>query len=167
MRMGFRSRQLIFAAAIFGCSALAQPGLAQLKSQAASVVLIARMPETAGVQWTLPPVPPSLESPGMNVGIVVLQSQWHFAAGETVTAECRLADTTDGEAELIALNTAGKSPGAYATGFLSRPATTEAHLLERFDPLLGAQKQTDALLVVGPQMQPPRPRVLHVVVTAL
>jgi hypothetical protein len=166
MRMGFRSRQLIFAAAIFGCSALAPSGFAQLKSQAASVVLIARMPETAGVQWTLPPVPPSLESPGMNVGIVVLQSQWHFAAGETVTAECRLADTTDGEAELIALN-AGTSLDAYATGFLPRPAVTETHLLERFDPLRGAQKQTDALLVVGPQVQPPRPRVLHVVVTAL
>ena len=165
--MGLLSSRRIIAAALFGCCALAPSAHAQLKSQAASVVLIARLPDKAGVQWTLPPVPQSLESRGQSVALVVLRSQWQFAAGEAVRAKCMLAPDVNGEAELVALHTTGTPPGGYATAFLPGPPTTELHLLERFDPRRGGQEQTDALLVVGPQRQPQEPRVVRIVVTAL
>ncbi len=153
--------------ALCGCFAAAPPqALAQMRSQPAAVVLLARMPETARVQWSVLPAPLIAQTPGTRAEIVVVQSAWLFAPGQSVTAECKLVGTPPGEAELIALSITPEV-GLAASAFLPRPGTTRIPLLQGFDPARGPQENLHGMLVLGAASPATEPPVLRITVTAL
>lgn len=154
--------------ALSGCFAAAPPrAQAQLRSQPAAVVLMARMPETARVQWSVQPAPQFAQAPGTRAEVVVVQSAWLFAAGQSVTAECKLVGTPPGEAELIALSTTPEVPVAATTAFLPRPGAARIPLLQGFDPTRGPLEKVHGMLVLGTAAPAAEPPVLRITVTAL
>ena len=127
---------------------------------------MARMPETARVQWSVLPAPTIAQTQGMRAEILVVQSAWLFAPGQSVTAECKLVGTPPGEAELIALSTTPEV-GVAATAFLPRPGAMRIPLMQGFNPARGPQENLHGMLVLGTASPATEPPVLRITVTAL
>jgi hypothetical protein len=145
----------------------ALPAQAQMNSLPVNVLLTAQMPETAGVQWTAHPASQFVQQTGLKADLVVLQSTWHFAAGQSVAAEARLVRAQPGEVDLLALGAAAELRAPFVHSFLPRQAKTQAILLKDFRPQDGRHTQTDGLLVLGTDTPAGNDRLLLVAVTAL
>ncbi len=137
-----------------------------LKLRAATVALIARMPETTGVQWTVRPATEFAQRPDMHADEVTVRSTWQFAPGQQVSAESRLVGSETGEARILALQTAGETP-VPANSFLSHPTTTKMSLVKELDPAEGRQVKNNRLLVVSNDAHAPEHRMLFIRVLAL
>ena len=153
-------------------SLLPQSHLAQTQfaQRPATVLLLAQLPATVGVFWTVQglQLPPS-EDPSTTAHVLVLQSRWVLAAGHAARYECRLEGNPGGERQLIALRTAG-DPSAVPSAdpllplllasFLPPPPTTHLSLLRSFIPQRGQHFQDDGVLIlsaapVNPTVNPP------------
>ncbi len=145
----------------------------------ASVALVAQIPESASVAWSIQPAPGLALKDGSRASILVLQSTWHFAMGRSVTSTARL-DAVSEQSQSAALlplqllddsSSAGSTrkfdfASAPAFSFLPRTAPTRISLRDNFDPRLGRQTQTDALLVFH-SAAPAQTPVVIITVTAL
>jgi len=138
-----------------------------LKLQAATVALVARMPETSGVQWTVRPATEFAQRPNMHADEVTVRSTWQFAPGQQVSAESRLVGSETGEARILALQTTGGTPVPANESFLSHPTTTKMSLVKEFDPAEGRQVKNNRLLVVSHDAHAPENRMLFIRVLAL
>lgn len=134
---------------------------------AATVALIARMPETTGVQWTVRPAMEFAQRPDMRADEVTVRSTWQFALGQQVSAESRLVGSETGEARILALQTAGEPLVPVDESVLSHPTTTKMSLVKELDPAEGRQIKNNRLLVVSPDTNVPEHRMLFIRVLAL
>jgi hypothetical protein len=107
--------------------------------------------------------------------VVILESSWTFAAGQTVRAESSFLNQPPPECGLFALTPMSQSPPSsvpgrelwptqVVTSFLSRADAQRVNLLEGFVPQSGSRGQVDGLLVYGPRET--EAQVLRVTVTA-
>jgi len=129
--------------------------------------LVARMPETTGVQWTVRPATEFAQRPNMHADEVTVRSTWQFAPGQQVSAESRLVGSETGEARILALQTTGGTPVPANESFLSHPTTTKMSLVKEFDPAEGRQVRNNRLLVVSHDAHAPENSMLFIRVLAL
>jgi hypothetical protein len=131
------------------------------------------------VAWNIQPAPGLALEDGSRASILVLQSTWHFAMGRSVTSTVQLdaASEKSQSAALLPLQLLDESSSAGsprkfdfasvpAFSFLPRTAPTRISLRDNFDPRLGRQTQTDALLVFH-TVAPAQPPLVIITVTAL
>jgi hypothetical protein len=128
--------------------AAAAPLRAQFASRPAMVQLVAQLPPTVGVSWTLQGLKlPQAEN--LSASVLVLRSSWVLAKGHTASYECRLEGSPPGGAQLIALRKADDPhPPFQAASFLPHPAETRLSLLQKFLPQRGQHLQDDCILVL-------------------
>lgn len=137
---------------------------AQIDSTRASVTLIARLPESATVRWTVQPVPGIQSQRGLQSNLVTVQSMWVFGAGQTVRAVAQLEGDDQG-ASLIALDGPDLLRTAAIHGFLSTPSMRTVPLLADFLLRNSARVDTNHLLVTGSD-SPTAERILCIRVMA-
>jgi hypothetical protein len=157
-----------FAVLTAGWLLLASPwaAQAQLSSRAAGVALVARMPETAGVQWAELPAS-EFQQQGTWGNLIVVRGDYHLATGETVYAEARVEGRASDGAELVVVySTARGADELAAYGFLSHRPLTKVSLLAELDPRTGKKEQIDALLVGGTENSRGEKPLLRITVTA-
>jgi hypothetical protein len=121
---------------------------AEVHSGAQSVVLMARMPETASVAGLVTPVPQELLGNGQTAETVLLQQSWTFAQGQTLQAECTVAMGPQATAEMF---TSGSQ--FMACGFVSAAPSVGANqtrsfpLITKFDPAKGTLTDSQILFI--------------------
>jgi hypothetical protein len=143
------------------------------------VTLVARLEESARVTPTIFPVPGGLaanfQENGLRADIVVLESEWRFAAGQTVRAEGSFLTEPPADSGILALKPLGGDAPTQAAkdlppfdqvvfGFLPRAAPARVTLLGDFVPQRGSRKQADGLMVYFPRDA--ETQVLRITVTA-
>jgi hypothetical protein len=150
-----RAKSIGVIAAIWAISLVAPPAWAgqqaagEIHSGGQSVVLVARMPETASVAGYVTPIPQDLLEDGQTGDMVVLQESWTFAPGQTVAAECQVMTGPGATAELLT-----SKPQYLANSFLSTALSSGTSqvqtfpLITGFDPAKGSLSDTQILLIV-------------------
>ena len=147
--------------------AAAAPLRAQFASRPATVQLVAQLPPTVGVSWTLQGLK-LLQAENARASVLVLRSSWVLAKGHTASYECRLEGSPPGGAQLIALRKADDpSPLLQAASFLPHPAETRLSLLQTFLPQRGQHLQSDGVLVLRETSAVEEPATLRVTVIVL
>jgi len=126
-----------------------QRPLGEIHSAGQSVTLVAYMPDTASMAWSISPVPQTLLEDGQTGHMVVLQQSWTFARGETLHAEAQVMTEPQATAQLFT-----SEPQHLATGFASPASflgTSQVRtfpLVANFDPARGTLRDTQILLIV-------------------
>ncbi len=159
------------------------PLQAQFASRPASVQLVAQLPPTVGVSWTLqalklPPdlltdLPPVLSrTQNATADVLVLQSRWVLAKGHAASYECRVEGAPQGqvqsEAQLIALQQPGDpAPRLLPASLLAPPPATHLSLLNGFLPQRGQHHQIDGILILSEMPAAAAPRTLRVRIVVL
>ena len=127
------------------------PAPTQFAQRPATVRLLAQLPATVGVSWTVQGLrlPPS-EDPSTTAHVLVLQSRWVLAAGHAARYECRLEGNPAVEHQLIALRQSGDpSPPLQLANFVPPPPTTHLSLLRHFIPQRGQHFQDDGVIILS------------------
>ena len=147
-----------------------------MRTGAAGVALIAQIPERVSASWSLQPVPDSLLPGGTRASVLLLENNWHFALGRSVTCSAHL-DSAAADAQsaaLIPLQRAGDpissplDPGSLpAFSLLPRPTPTSITLVSDFDPRLGRQTHVNGLLILHSAASAPEPQTVFITVTAI
>jgi hypothetical protein len=127
---------------------------------------VLRIPETASLKPALLPLSKSLndklDESALRASAFVLQSEWRFAAGQTVRAEAGFLNEPAEGSGLLALslspeisprNERGEFPPLESAmnSFVARSTPRRISLLREFMPQRGERSQINGLLVYAPK----------------
>jgi hypothetical protein len=142
------------------------PTAAQTLNGSANVTLVLRIPETASLRPAVLPLSKAmndkLDESALRASAVVLQSEWRFAAGQTVHAEAGFMNDPAEGSGLLAM---GLSPEtspekeraefppieSAMNSFVARSSTQRITLLNGFMPQRGERSQINGFLAYAPK----------------
>ena len=167
MRQHRQLRVAILAVCVLAPAVRLESQQAQLALRPATVQLVAQLPPTVGVSWTLQALKlPQVENAIANV--LVLRSSWVLAKGHAASYECRLEESSPGTSQLIALQRASDpQPLFRPAGMFASPALTHLSLLQAFVPQRGQHHQDDGLLVLNETSAAAEQTTIHIRVVVI
>jgi hypothetical protein len=117
-------------------------------SAAQGVSLIAQLPGTAQVAWSVQPVPQTMLDPGQTAEVVVLQESLTLGRGQTLDAKCQVITDPDAGAAFFP-----SQPQDMVSSFLGTDSSTaNGHgqtfpLLTNFDPAHGSTTDSQSIVI--------------------